>query len=69
MAATMKIWDPLVRIFNWVEYAHEALASRVLAPVGIHVLGAVVSSLRHRENLVAAMISGCKRSPGRADIA
>jgi len=54
---------------DWVEHVHEALASGMLALVGIHVLGVVVASLRHRENLAAAMISGRKRSPGRADIA
>lgn len=53
---------------DWVEHLHEALASGMLALVGIHVLGVVVASLRHRENLVAAMISGRKRSPGRADV-
>jgi cytochrome b len=54
---------------DWVENVHEALASVMLALVGIHVLGVGVASLRHRENLVRAMISGRKRSPGAADIA
>jgi cytochrome b len=54
---------------DWVENVHEALASAMLALVGIHVLGVGVASLRHRENLVAAMVSGRKRSPGAADIA
>jgi len=54
---------------DWVEHVHEALASGMLALVGLHVLGVVVASLRHRENLVAAMVSGRKRSPGRADVA
>jgi cytochrome b len=54
---------------DWVENVHEALASAMLALVGIHVLGVAVASLRHRENLVAAMISGRKRSPSAADIA
>jgi cytochrome b len=54
---------------HWVENVHEALASVMLALVGIHVLGVGVASLRHRENLVRAMISGRKRSPGAADIA
>jgi len=54
---------------DWVEELHEALASGMLALVGLHVLGVVVASLRHRENLIAAMISGRKRAPGRADIA
>src|SRR4051794_38450743 len=49
---------------EWIEHVHEALASVMLALVSVHVLGVLVASLRHRENLVAAMISGRKRSPG-----
>jgi cytochrome b len=53
---------------DWVEEVHEAVASLMLGLVGIHVLGVVVTSLRHRENLVRAMITGRKRAPGTADI-
>lgn len=41
---------------------HEAAATAMLAVVGVHVLGVVVGSLRHRENLVRAMVTG--RKPG-----
>ncbi|MEM5339757.1 cytochrome b/b6 domain-containing protein [Paraburkholderia azotifigens] len=44
---------------------HEALASFMLALVGVHVAGVIVSSLLHRENLVGAMLSGHKS--GHAD--
>lgn len=54
---------------EWVEEVHEAIASFMLALVGIHVLGVIVTSLRHRENLVRAMITGRKRPPGATDIA
>ncbi|MEM5367051.1 cytochrome b/b6 domain-containing protein [Paraburkholderia azotifigens] len=44
---------------------HEALASFMLALVGVHVAGVIVSSWLHRENLVGAMLSGHKS--GHAD--
>src|SRR3569833_3353497 len=53
---------------EWVEEVHEVVASLMLGLVGVHVLGVVVTSLRHRENLVRAMITGRKRAPGAADI-
>jgi cytochrome b len=54
---------------EWVEEAHEAMASAMLGLVGLHVLGVVVTSLRHRENLVRAMLTGRKRSPAIGDVA
>ncbi|WP_395020712.1 cytochrome b/b6 domain-containing protein [Dongia sp.] len=53
---------------DWVEEVHEVLASVMLGLVGLHVLGVLVASLRHRENLVRAMFTGRKRLPGGADI-
>jgi cytochrome b len=46
---------------EWLEEAHGALAWTLLAVVGVHVAGVAVSSVLHRENLVAAMITGRKR--------
>ena len=45
---------------GWVEDLHSASANLLIASVLVHVAGVAVSSLFHRENLVAAMISGRK---------
>jgi cytochrome b len=45
----------------WLEDAHEALAWTLLAVVAVHVTGVGLGSVLHRENLVAAMITGRKR--------
>jgi cytochrome b len=46
---------------EWVEELHEGAATLTLALIAMHVLGAMVSSWLHRENLVLAMITGRKR--------
>ena len=51
-----------------MEEIHEALANGILALVVLHVSGVIVESLRHRENLVRAMITGKKKVPGPADV-
>lgn len=50
-----------------LEEAHEALAGGLLAAAAVHVAGVVYESLRHRENLVAAMFTGRKRAPAPGD--
>ncbi|MDO8925453.1 MAG: cytochrome b/b6 domain-containing protein [Sideroxyarcus sp.] len=50
---------------EWLEEVHEALASGMLGVALLHVVGVVVSSLAHRENLVRAMFTGLKQ--GRHD--
>jgi cytochrome b len=47
---------------NWLQDIHEAAANLMLAVVGLHLVGVVLSSWLHRENLALAMLSG--RKPG-----
>lgn len=53
---------------EWVEETHEALANVLLALVGVHVLGVLIASYRHHENLVRAMVTGKKRAPRLGDV-
>jgi cytochrome b len=45
---------------EWVEDAHKVLVNLLLVLVVSHVAGVVFSSMRHRENLVASMVTGKK---------
>jgi cytochrome b len=54
---------------DWVEEVHETFAFLLLFGVAAHVLGVIVASLRHKENLVKSMINGYKKSPSDHDIA
>ena len=52
-------------IFNdvggeWLEDLHEVAANAMLALVAVHVLGVIVSSRLHHENLVRSMVTGRK---------
>lgn len=51
-----------------MEVIHETLTNAALALIAIHVAGVLLASIRHRENLVAAMFTGRKRSPGDTDV-
>lgn len=48
---------------EWLEEAHEVLANTMMLVVVVHIFAVVASSLLHRENLVAAMVSGRKPVP------
>jgi cytochrome b len=52
----------------WVGTAHEWLADGLLVLVSMHVAGVLFSSIRHRENLVAAMLHGKKRAADGGDV-
>lgn len=56
---------------KWVEDVHGLMANGIIALAILHIVAAVIESVRHRENLPWAMITGRKRALGtsNADIA
>ncbi len=46
---------------EFIEKLHELIANLTVVLVGLHVAGAIYESIRHRENLIIAMITGHKR--------
>lgn len=54
--------------YGWLSDLHAWLAWGIAALVVGHLGGVVLTSWRHRENLVGAMFSGSKRSPETGDV-
>lgn len=52
----------------WVETLHETIANFLIGAVALHIIGAIVESVRHAENLPLAMITGYKRAAEGTDI-
>ena len=54
---------------EWVEELHGLMAWTMLALIVLHIIGAIATSLHHKENLVKAMMHGNKRIPKDGDVA
>jgi cytochrome b len=66
LAVTVSGWTTFNELGGgWLEEVHEVAANLMLAVVGVHMAGVLLSSWLHRENLIGAMISG--RKPGRPE--
>ncbi len=53
---------------EWVQEIHETFANLVVCMAAVHVAAALAESVRHRENLILAMITGRKRPATGTDI-
>lgn len=53
---------------EWVEDLHDGLTNVLIGLVFVHLLGVAWSSIKHRENLLTAMIHGRKRAAAGDDI-
>ncbi len=53
---------------KWLEDLHSVLGHALIPLLLLHVAGAVFTSLRHRENLIAAMLHGRKPAARPGDV-
>lgn len=62
MQTTDRYWG-----VDWVQNVHAFMGNFVLTLVVFHLLGVILASVRHRENLARAMWTGLKREPDESD--
>ena len=53
---------------EFIDHLHQALAWALLGMIVLHVAGVIFASIRHRENLVRAMVDGAKPPAQQLDI-
>lgn len=63
MLETDRFWG-----VGWVEQVHETALNAIIITAVVHVAGALIESVRHRENLVWSMVTGCKRASVETDV-
>ena len=63
LATTDRYWG-----VEWVQDLHEGLADVLAGLALVHLGGVAYASVRHRENLVGAMLTGRKRPPAAGDV-
>jgi cytochrome b len=53
---------------SWVEQVHKGAANVIIVASAVHIAGAIIESVRHRENLVWSMMTGYKRAATGTDV-
>lgn len=53
---------------DWIGEVHEASSKFILLLIALHLVGVATASLRHRENLPLAMLTGRKREAAGDDV-
>ena len=56
MEETTRFWG-----VGWVKETHEVMANALLLLVPLHVIGAIVESIKKRDNLIGGMVHGYRR--------
>ena len=59
--------SPQYRDYRPLLEAHAILSDVLLVLIAVHIIGVLLASWRHRENLILAMLTGRKRGPRAGD--